>query len=132
MSIDRNTANANTQANVTTIQNAADANWIANVDSQINQAIAMGVFAVTAITTPQVNLLNVFQYYSNLGYSVFFPDFQNQNGGNNPSTGVQPADYFGYVWAQFWQGLILQNVVRNPARITISWSSGGPVPIEPV
>jgi hypothetical protein len=121
MSIDRNTANANANAALTTIQTTADTNWIASVDSQIAQAISLGYFQITAITNPAVNLMNVYAYYTGLGYNVTFPDYANQNGQNLPSTIQDPTNYFGYNWVAYWQGLITLSLVQNPCRISIMW-----------
>lgn len=122
MSIDRNTANADSNTALTAIQTAADTDWIASVDSQIQTAITLGQFSVTALTNSAVNLDTVFQYYADLGYNVSFPDYANQNGNTLPSIINQPSNFFGYNWTAYWQGLLTLNIVSNPARITIAWT----------
>lgn len=121
MSIDRNTANANSTTAFNAIQTAADTYWIANVDSQIATAITLGQFTITAMADTSVNLNTVFQYYANLGYNVSFPDFANQNGGFLPSIINQPANLFGSNWNQYWMGLLTLSLVQTPCRISIAW-----------
>lgn len=122
MSIDRNTANADTMIALAALTTAVDTAFIADVDSQITQAIAMSQFQVTAMTGPNVNLSTVYAYYAALGYQVSFPDYQNQNGPASPSIMSQPVNLFGYNWIKFWENAINVMGVRPPARMTIAWS----------
>ncbi len=126
MSIDRNTANTNSTNSLNTIQANADSNFIASVDAQIQNAISLGQFEITAVTNNAVNLNYIYNYYANLGYEVYFPDYQNQNGAQLPSIIQQPQNFFGANWVAFWNGLISLNLVQNPARLTINWSSYEP------
>lgn len=126
MSIDRNTANAKSQAQVNVIQTIGDQEFIANVDAQIQTAIALGKFKITALSNHTVSLTTVFTYYSNLGYAVTFPDYANQNGAQLPSIIQQPANYFGYNWAAYWLNTITLYGIKNPARMTIAWNSYSP------
>jgi len=126
MSIDRNTANAQSQKSQNAIQTIGDTNFIAAVDTQIQTAIKLGQFAVTALTNHTVSLITVYTYYANLGYNVSFPDYANQNGAQLPSIIQQPANYFGYNWAAYWLNTITLYGIRNPARMTIAWNSYSP------
>lgn len=129
MSINANIANSNTQTTLNAIQTAADTNFIANVDSQIQTAINLGQFQITAITSNEVNISVVFNYYTNLGYNCTFPDYLQQNGQSIPSLVQQPVNFFGFNWTQFWLNAIGAFNITNPARMTISWNLN---PITPV
>lgn len=121
MSLPALTAQANTIAALAAIQTAADANFIAAVDSQILTAINLGASQITAMTNSGVNLNTIFNYYSGLGYIVTFPDFQQQNGAMIPSIVQQPVNFFGYNWITYWQNAIVAWGITNPARVTVSW-----------
>lgn len=123
MSIDRNTANAQSQAALNARLTAGDQAFIANVDAQIQTAIKLGYFQITALTNLNVSLINVYNYYSGLGYNVAFPDYANQNGAMLPSIINQPSNFFGYNWVQYWLNAITLYNIQNPARMTIYWQS---------
>jgi hypothetical protein len=97
----------------------ANANFIAAVDAQIVQAIALGKFQVSATTFVNVHPRVIAQYYSNLGYWVQFPDLvQGPN--------FQPADLFGEYWVDFWNNTLFPFFGSKPARMVIGWSPYDP------
>jgi hypothetical protein len=126
MSIDRNTAHANSKAALDAKLQAGDTNFIADVDGQITAACAQGHFEVTALTSLNVSIINVYTYYTNLGYNVYFPDYANQNGQTLPSIINNPSNFFGYNWVQYWLRAITLYRITNPARITVGWRSYSP------
>ena len=126
MSIDRNTANANSTAALYAKLTEGDTEFIANVDVQIDEACAQGHFAITALTNLNVSIINVFTYYTNLGYNVYFPDYANQNGQTLPSIINNPSNFFGYNWSQYWLNNITRYNITNPARMTVAWRSYSP------
>lgn len=102
MSKTRDTAqtDAQTAQNAATI--AANDAFIETADSQIDQAVALGVFWTTCRCVDlDVDAHVVAEYYANLGYVVTFLDIDNQ---------VRP--WFSGCW---W---ILPN---KPFRMKISW-----------
>ena len=126
MSIDRNTAYANSQAALQARLTAGDTGFITNVDIQIAEACALGHFEITALTNLNVSIINVYTYYTNLGYNVYFPDYANQNGQTLPSIINNPSNFFGYNWVQYWLNAITLYRITNPARITVGWRSYSP------
>ena len=122
MSIPASTALTNSQSALTGIQTVADNAFIAAVDSQIQTAITLGQTQVTALTAANVNITNVFNYYTNLGYNCTFPDYLQQNGNAYPTLVYQPSNYFGYNWTQFWLNSIGAFNILSPARMTVSWT----------
>lgn len=126
MSIDRNTAHANSMAALDAKLLAGDAEFIANVDAQITEACAQGHFDVTALTNLNVSIISVYTYYANLGYNVYFPDYANQNGETLPSIINSPSNFLGYNWSQYWLNNITRYNITNPARMTVSWKSYSP------
>lgn len=126
MSIDRNTAFANSQAALNARLTAGDTKFIDDVDSQITSATALGHFEITALTSLNVSIITVYTYYTNLGYNVYFPDYANQNGQTLPSIINNPSNFFGYNWVQYWLNAITLYNIVNPARMTIAWRSYSP------
>jgi hypothetical protein len=121
MSMPASTALTNSTTNQTAIQTAADTSFISSVDAQINTAINLGQFEITAVTNSNINISNIFNYYAGLGYYVSFPDYMQQNGAQIPSLFQQPTNFFGYNWIQYWQNYIGALSIKNPTRITIAW-----------
>lgn len=133
MSINAHEAHKQSSEALYAIMTAADKVFIASVDAQIQTAIALGLFQVTAVTTPDVSINTVFQYYNNLKYLCSFPDYLQQNGMAFPTTiTVQPADFFGFNWTQFWLNAIGAFHIKSPARMTVRWNLAQRFPEEPV
>jgi hypothetical protein len=126
MSIDRNTAHANSHAALQARLTAGDTNFIADVDSQILSATQLGHFEITALTNLNVSIITVYTYYAGLGYNVYFPDYANQNGQTLPSIINNPSNFFGYNWVQYWLNAITLYNITNPCRMTIEWRSYSP------
>lgn len=117
----RNTANTNAQTAKDAITLAADNQFISDAGDAILAAIAQGKFMVTLHTAKGVDVPTVHDYLTNLGYQVAYPGLGMKAGPQpfQPSGVFQPADLFGQLWIDFWNG----NVPRldNPLRMTISW-----------
>ena len=128
MSIDRNTAFANSQAARNARLTAGDTKFIADVDGQILAATELGHFEITALTNLNVSIITVYTYYTNLGYNVYFPDYANQNGQTLPSIINNPSNFFGYNWVAYWLNAITLYNITNPCRMTIAWRSYVPAP----
>lgn len=126
MSIDRNTAYANSQAARNARLTAGDTNFIADVDAQILAATELGHFEITSLTNLNVSIIAVYTYYTNLGYNVYFPDYANQNGQTLPSIINNPSNFFGYNWVAYWLNAITLYNITNPCRMTFSWRSYSP------
>lgn len=114
MSQTRDQANSEAKAARSAIQIAADNQFIANVDLQIAEAIAQGNFRISAVTSENVSLHIIFNYYADLGYFVSFPDYP-------ANLNIQPVELFGQYWNDYWLHLLSLYPIRNPARINISW-----------
>jgi hypothetical protein len=114
MSETRDQANADAQTALTAIQTAENTQFIANVDAQIQEAIAQGRFEVSATTSKNVDIQTVFEYYVNLGYMVWFPDYPT-------NLNVQPVELFGQYWTDYWQHILSLYPLKNPARIIVGW-----------
>jgi hypothetical protein len=128
MSMDRNAAHNATVKALQTKQSFYDAIFIANVATQTATADALGHQQITAHTNKNVNLVNLYLYYTLLGYDVYFPDYANMHSGKWPGTYNQPADLFGWLWVDYWSDRINLFGVENPCRMTISWSPNKPPP----
>lgn len=107
---------SNTSANAAKLatQTAEDTLWIANIDAQIAEAVAQGKFRISAISSKGVDLKTVFQYYANLGYVVWFPDYPT-------NLNYQPVDLFGAYWDLYWTNQFALYRIKNPARMIVSW-----------
>ena len=114
MSDTRDQANTAAEAAKAAIQTAEDALFIANIDAQITEAIAQGRFQVSATSSKGVSLKTVFDYYANLGYIVWFPDYPT-------NLNYQPVDLFGAYWELYWTNQFLRYRLKNPTRMVISW-----------
>lgn len=99
---------------------ADNANFIAQVDVQIQEAIALGRFQISATTFGNVHPRDIVKYYGNLGYWIVFPDLiQGPN--------FQPADLFGEFWVNFWDNTLTPLFKqRKPVRMVIGWSPYNP------
>jgi hypothetical protein len=115
MSIPRSTAQTEAQTNHDADVAAANARFIAAVDQQITDAIALGFFYVNSLSADDIDPMVVGQYYSDLGYIVSFPDFP-QN------LILQPAELFGEFWINFWtSGMQIPTNLTKPYRFIIAW-----------
>lgn len=131
MSIDALEAKAKTHIALNAIQTVADKVFIASVDAQIQTAISLGQFEITAVAGPEVNVATVYGYYNNLGYLCSFPDYLQQNNLWPPPISSKPPVFFlGFNWTQFWLNVAGSYFVRNPARMTIRWHLSNPWPCE--
>jgi hypothetical protein len=128
MSIDRNTAYRSAISVLRTRQTFYDSIFIANVATQTATADALGKNEITAWTNKNINLTNVYLYYTALGYNVYFPDFANMHAGKWPGTYNQPSDLFGWLWVDYWENKINLFGLQNPCRITLSWGPNQPPP----
>ena len=89
--------------------------FISAVDLQILDAIAQGIFFVNSNTWQGVDPKEVCQYYIDLGYEVYFPEYAT-------SMAYQPAQLFGEFWEAFWaQNSMIPPSLKNPVRMIISW-----------
>ena len=131
MSIDALEAKAKTHTALNAIQTVADKVFIASVDAQIQTAISLGQFEITAVAGPEVNIATVYGYYNNLGYLCSFPDYLQQNNLWPPPISREPPVFFlGFNWTQFWSNVAGSYYVRNPARMTVQWHLSNPWPCE--
>lgn len=109
---------AETQADIANnaLTDAANTRFIDATDIQIQKAIAQGEFFVNCeCFDPNIDPKIIFDYYTNLGYGVTFPDYPT-------NLMLQPAQLFGEFWINFWtNNLIPANVKTNPLRFLISW-----------
>jgi len=123
-----NTANANSNTNITALQAVANNQFISQSAQAINNAIAQGLLFVTLKTFLNCNLTNLINYYHGIGYNVALPDVHFLNGPDETPYNLYGPDYYqwlvgGYVEAQ----------LRNPTRLRIMWNlptnptNGGPV-----
>jgi len=131
MSIDRNKAHAAAIASLAAKQSAADAVFIASVNTQITTADKLGKTSVTAHANKNTDIVFLYLYFTNLGYSVYFPDYANQHAGVWPGLYNQPADLFGWHWVDFWADKIRLYGAKSPTRLTVSWPTGA-LPPTPV
>lgn len=94
---------------------AANQLFIDNTDVAIEAAIDQGEFFVnSAAYDHNVDPRAIFDYYTNLGYSVSFPDYP-QN------LALQPAQLFGEFWINYWNNNLVPNLKKYPIRFLISW-----------
>lgn len=110
---DKNTANAETLADLAVLQDAANAKFILLVTDLINDAISKGSYQVSVNSFEYCDLDYLTKYFANLGYAVAFPDSLSFNG--------QPAQLFGQAWFDYWRIVGAPPGIKNPARIIISW-----------
>jgi len=122
MSESASAANTASKTALTAAQVAANTQFYANVDAQIAQAQAQGLFEINATTSQNVDLPTVFSYYVNLGYAVYFPDYP-------ASLDNQPQQLFGQYWEAYWSNILYLTPLKNPCRMNISWAQPNPGPI---
>lgn len=107
------TASTESQANNTTIQNAANANFISDATIAIQNAIALGDTSVNLNVPPLANIFYLQTYFQGLGYTF---DIPNTIGSTPPG----PAALFGEEWFAFWNGGFIGQSM--PSRfVNISW-----------
>jgi len=108
-------AEADAQAAHDDLVEAACDLFIENTDLAIEAAIDQGVFFVnTSAFDKNVDPKVIFDYYTNLGYGVSFPDYP-QN------LMLQPAQLFGEFWINYWQNNLVPAAQKYPLRFLISW-----------
>lgn len=113
-SIPASTAQTDSDAALAALKAADNANFIVDADKQITDAIALGKSEISATTFGDCDILDIFNYYANLGYHIEFPDLiQGQK--------FQPADLFGEFWIEFWNNTLIPHNQMNPVRIIIRW-----------
>jgi len=114
MSLPNNaTAHASTLADLTALQVAANAKFIALTTDLINDAILRGVYQVSVTSFENCDLATIASTFAALGYVVTFPDSILFN--------MQPAQLFGQAWFDYWRLNGVPPEIKNPARIIISW-----------
>jgi hypothetical protein len=112
----KNQSQTNAQAANDALVAAANQIFIDNTDAAIQKAIDQGVFFVDSMAFDRnVNPQQVFQYYTDLGYNVSFPDYiVNQQ--------LEPAQLFGDFWINYWRNNLLPRIGdKYPIRFLISW-----------
>jgi hypothetical protein len=114
-SIPAKTANTDTVSDLAALTAADEASFIAMVDAQILLAIAQGRYQVSATTFGYVKPKDIFKYYANLGYHIYFPDMI------QGPFGYQPANLFGEFWDFFWGSSFTPRLPKGPVRIIIQW-----------
>jgi len=116
-SIPKTQAQSEAEAAQAAIWAAANAKFIAEVDAQIQLAIAQGLYFVNCTTSEDVNPADLFTYYTNLGYQFQFPGYSKY------SQPTAPPDELGngfYVSAWLNTGLTRQKL-EKPYRFLIIW-----------
>lgn len=110
------TKNTNTQSALDTLTDDANQRFIDAADAQIAAAISQGLYSIGAVCWEEkIDPKAIYEYYSNLGYSVEFPDF--------PQTLlIQPANLFGQFWINFWTNGNVPVTSKKPLRFLISWN----------
>lgn len=116
-------AQASSLASLTTLQTAADNTFIADANAQIATANTLGKYFITLTTTIYCNIVNIQNYFRNLGYNVIYLDMPNPN--LNP---FNPAELFGAYYFAYWQGSGVPFGVHNPQRIMLTWNPPNPNP----
>ena len=116
MSITKTQAQTNALTNEASIHAAANALFYVEVDAQIQQAVAQGIFFVYSTTSENINPSDVFTHYTQLGYQVTFPGFSSH------STPAAPPDSDNGFWVSSWlnSGLNKQRL-EKPYKFLISW-----------
>lgn len=113
-SIPATTAENNTDIARAALVAADNAIFIADVDKQILDYIALGKKEISATTFGYVHIKDIYNYYTALGYHVDFPDLRQGHK-------FQPADLFGQFWIEFWNHTLIPHHPRNPTRVLINW-----------
>lgn len=100
------------------IQASANAEFIANADLAIAEAITHGKFHVYLYSVKHMKFQDILDYYIALGYVIGAPNFQ--------SFGCQPAELFGSFWVDYWGHIWHTNrrgrLRYKPYQVVISWS----------
>jgi hypothetical protein len=111
------TVNATATAASTSIMTAIDNSFIAMADQAIADSASRGLFMVRLHLLDGMTLINVVNYYQNLGYVVAAP--------LPPNVGQQPSNLFGAFWQQYWENptfFFELNGLYIPKEIYISWT----------
>jgi len=117
MSISESAANAAADAALLVIQTAANAEFIANADAAINEAVAQGKYKVYLSSVKNMNFPDVFTHYRDLGY-VLGPTAR-------MSSRCNPAALFGQFWVDYWNNVWNMSGLDDnglPYQIVISWN----------
>ncbi len=110
----RSVAQSETDTTYDAIVAAANAQFIAEVEVLINQAIEQGKYNLHLTTPPNVDPMYVNTYFFNLGYTISFPDALTING--------QPAQLFGELYEQWWNNGGIPKI-QSPTRVIINWQN---------
>lgn len=114
-SIPKSQAQTEAEAAQAALEATAAQLFIDAADAQIQEAIDQGKYFVNCLTHDEnVDPKTIFDYYTNLGYGVSFPDYP-QN------LALQPAQLFGEFWINYWQNNLVPRVKKYPLRFLISW-----------
>lgn len=103
-------ANADAQAALDEIIDAANQVFIDGADAAIANAIELGKFRITLNSIQHMSINDIVDYYSDLGYAISAP----------PCFIGQPALLFGPFWVAYWNNKKICNC-KNPCKISISW-----------
>ena len=115
-SIPKTQAQTDAEVAQAAIHAAANAKFIVEADIQIQQAIAQGLFFVNCTTSDDVNVADLFAYYTNLGYQFQFPGF-----GKYAQPTAPPESYSGF-WVSSWVNTgYNKNKLEKPYRFLIIW-----------
>lgn len=109
-------ANADSLTDLTALQAAANAEFIDQAGTAIDNAISQGLYHVVLTTFQNCNILDLQTYFIGLGYEVSYPDEL------NPSLSpFNPAELFGEDWDDFWNRGAHFPHLSNPVRIKLIW-----------
>ncbi len=116
-SVTKDQAQTDAETALAAIYLAAKNRFIIDADIQIQQAIAQGLSFVNCTTSDDINPSDIFDYYTQLGYQVEFPDFPH---GSKPT---DPPDSNSGFWVSNWlnTGLTRQKL-EKPYRFLIIWT----------
>lgn len=110
------TANADSLAEKTALQTAANNQFIDQAGQAIANAIDQGMYWVVLTTFQNCNILNLQTYFIGLGYEVSYPDLLNPN-----VSPWNPAELFGESWDDFWNKGRHFPHLDNPVRMKLIW-----------
>lgn len=110
------TANADSLAQLTALQAAANALFIDQANTAIENAINEGKYWIVLTSFQNCNLLDLQTYFVGLGYQVQYPDMLNPN-----LTPQNPAQLFGQDLVDFWDNGGQVQHLSNPLRIKLLW-----------
>lgn len=110
------TANADSLAERTALESAANSQFISQAAQAIDNATAQGLYRVVLTTFKNCNILDLQTYFIGLGYEVDYPDLLNPN-----LSPFNPAELFGQDWDNFWNRGGQFPHLNNPVRMRLEW-----------